>query len=64
MRRKGYEVIYLGSSIKENDIDVVIQTVSPRFLFMSCTMTSNLAPTLDLTKSLEKTYSKLVVGIG
>ncbi|MGB2991012.1 MAG: cobalamin-dependent protein [Paenisporosarcina sp.] len=64
MRRKGYEVIYLGSSIKENDIDVVIQTVNPRFLFMSCTMTSNLVKTLDLTKSLENTFSNLVIGLG
>ncbi len=64
MRRKGYEVIYLGSSIKENDIDVVIQTVNPRFLFMSCTLINNLSPTLDLTKFLEMTYSNLVIGLG
>lgn len=64
MRRKGYEVIYLGSSIKEDDIDVVISTVKPRFLFMSCTMDSNLSQTLDLTKSLERNFSNLVVGLG
>jgi methanogenic corrinoid protein MtbC1 len=64
MRRKGYEVIYLGSSIKEDDIDVVISTVKPRFLFMSCTMDSNLSQTLNLTKSLERNFSNLVVGLG
>lgn len=64
MRRKGYEVIYLGSSIKENDIEVVIQTVNPRFLFMSCTMESNLSQTLEITKSLEKKFVNLVVGLG
>lgn len=64
MRRKGYEVIYLGSSIKEHDIEVVLETVKPRFLFMSCTMTNNLSSTLDLTLSLEKEFSNLVVGLG
>lgn len=64
MRRKGYEVIYLGSSIKEHDIEVVIKTVNPRFLFMSCTMKYNLSNTLNLTKSLEKEFSNLVVGLG
>jgi len=64
MRRKGYEVIYLGSSIKDEDISVVIQTVKPRFLFMSCTMVSNLSQTLDLSISLEKVFPNLVVGLG
>ncbi|MCZ8535758.1 MerR family transcriptional regulator [Paenisporosarcina quisquiliarum] len=64
MRRKGYEVIYLGSSIKEHDIEVVLETVKPRFLFMSCTMTNNLSSTLELTLSLEKEFSNLVVGLG
>ena len=64
MRRKGYEVIYLGPSIKENDLEVVIQTVNPRFLFLSCTMQNNLPQTLKLTNSLEKTFANLVVGLG
>lgn len=64
MRRKGYEVIYLGSSIKDDDISVVIQTVKPRFLFMSCTMLSNLSETLELSKSLEIDFPNLVVGLG
>ena len=64
MRRKGFEVIYLGSSIKENDIEVVIKTVKPRFLFMSCTMKENLSKTIELTLSLEKEFENLVVGLG
>lgn len=64
MRRKGFEVIYLGSSIKEDDIKVVIDTVKPRFIFMSCTMKENVSTTLDLTKALLKEYDSLAVGLG
>ena len=64
MRRKGFEVIYLGSSIKEDDIKVVIDTVKPRFLFMSCTMIENVSTALDLTKEIMGEYDSLAVGLG
>lgn len=64
MRRKGFEVIYLGSSIKEDDIKVVLNTVNPRFLFMSCTIRENVSSALALTKSLQEEYDTLVIGLG
>ena len=64
MRRKGFEVIYLGSSIKEDDIKVVIDTVNPRFIFMSCTMKENVSTVLDLTTALMGEYDSLAVGLG
>lgn len=64
MRRKGFEVIYLGSSIKEGDINIVLNTVNPRFLFMSCTINDNVSSALKLTKSLQEEYDNLVIGLG
>jgi len=64
MRRKGFEVIYLGGSIKEDDIKVVIDTVNPRFIFMSCTMKENVSTVLDLTTALMGEYDSLAVGLG
>lgn len=64
MRRKGFEVVYLGSSIKEDDINVVINTINPRFLFMSCTIKENIPSTLKLTNALQDEYDTLVIGLG
>lgn len=64
MRRKGFEVIYLGSSIKEGDIKVVLNTVKPRFLFMSCTIRDNIPSALKLTTSIKEEFDNLVIGLG
>jgi MerR family transcriptional regulator, light-induced transcriptional regulator len=64
VRRKGFEVIYLGSSIKEEDIEVVIDTVKPRFLFLSCTMRENIDQTLGIIDQLQKENGFLHVGVG
>ncbi|MGM0845990.1 MAG: MerR family transcriptional regulator [Bacillota bacterium] len=64
VRRKGFEVIYLGSSIKEEDMEVVIDIVQPRFLFLSCTMRENLDQTLGVVDELQQAKEFLHVGIG
>ncbi|PPA71284.1 MerR family transcriptional regulator [Jeotgalibacillus proteolyticus] len=64
VRRKGFEVIYLGTSIKEGDIDIVLETVEPSFLFLSCTLTDNLPKALSLIDRLKKEHKKLSIGIG
>ncbi len=64
VRRKGFEVIYLGSSIKEEDLEIVIDTVDPKFLFLSCTLRENLGQTFDLIKRFKDKYSKLEIGLG
>ncbi|TDL34711.1 MerR family transcriptional regulator [Jeotgalibacillus sp. S-D1] len=64
VRRKGYEVIYLGTSIKEGDINVVLDTVDPKFLFLSCTMIENLPKVLNLIDELKTEHSNLSIGIG
>ncbi|NQD65184.1 MerR family transcriptional regulator [Bacillus haikouensis] len=64
VRRKGFEVIYLGSSIKENDIDVVLEEVNPKFLFFSCTMKENLSSLLTLVSCLREKHEDLEIGMG
>jgi len=64
VRRKGFEVIYLGSSIKEGDIDVVLDTVEPKFLFLSCTIRENLPNALSLIDRLSNERPELSIGIG
>ncbi|MGF2616894.1 MerR family transcriptional regulator [Rossellomorea vietnamensis] len=64
VRRKGFEVIYLGASIKEEDIEVVIDIVQPRFLFLSCTMRENIDQTLGVIDELQNSKDFLHVGIG
>jgi MerR family transcriptional regulator, light-induced transcriptional regulator len=64
LRRKGFEVVYLGASIAEKDIDVVIETVNPKFLFFSCTMKENLPGTLLLAEKLNAAHSGLSIGLG
>ncbi|MBM7648016.1 DNA-binding transcriptional MerR regulator [Bacillus ectoiniformans] len=64
VRRRGYEVIYLGSSIKQGDLEVVLDTVDPKFLFLSCTLKENLFNTLELVERLREAYPGLEIGMG
>ncbi|KON87206.1 MerR family transcriptional regulator [Sporosarcina globispora] len=64
LRRRGFAVVYLGTSIAEEDIDAVIEIVKPKFLFLSCTMKSNVPETLKLSERLAEAYENMHVGIG
>ncbi|WP_246942255.1 MerR family transcriptional regulator [Bacillus pinisoli] len=64
VRKRGFEVIYLGASIEPNDMDIVLKEVNPRFLFLSCTMVYNLLDTLTLVDRLRESHADLEVGIG
>lgn len=64
LRRKGFEVIYLGSSIEDKDVELIVKEVDPTFLFMSCTMMENAEKTLNLTNQLIKKFPHLKVGLG
>ncbi|MFU7589787.1 MerR family transcriptional regulator [Priestia sp. RMT2NF4] len=64
LRRKGFEVIYLGSSIEDKDVELIVKEVDPTFLFMSCTMIENAEKTLNLTNQMIKKFPHLKVGLG
>ncbi|MCA1030548.1 MerR family transcriptional regulator [Bacillus timonensis] len=64
IRRKGFEVVYLGTSLAEGDLEVVIKEVNPKFLFLSCTMKNNIDKTLNVIDSFENMFPELKIGIG
>lgn len=64
LRRKGFEVIYLGPSIAEKDMDVALETINPKFLFMSCTLKENASAAINLAERLSADYEFLIIGMG
>jgi MerR family transcriptional regulator, light-induced transcriptional regulator len=64
LRQKGFDTVYLGASIAENDIDIIINEVNPKFLFLSCTLQRNLKKSLALIDRLIKKYPSLTIGVG
>ncbi|MGG3998300.1 MerR family transcriptional regulator [Anoxybacillus kestanbolensis] len=64
LRRRGYETIYLGASIQQQDLSIVIQEVKPSYVFLSCTLQQNVQATLKLVDQLKQTYPHIRIGIG
>ncbi|WP_173916276.1 MerR family transcriptional regulator [Halobacillus sp. Marseille-Q1614] len=64
LKRKGYEVIYLGQSVASGDVDVVLDEINPKYLFLSCTMKNNLPATLRLVEKLDKQFPSVQIGLG
>jgi MerR family transcriptional regulator, light-induced transcriptional regulator len=64
LRRKGFEVIFLGTSVAEHDIEAVLDQVNPKFLFLSCTLEQNLEEVLKLADEIGGNYSDLFIGLG
>jgi MerR family transcriptional regulator, light-induced transcriptional regulator len=63
LRRIGFEVIYIGASISDNDFGNVIENVKPAFLFLSCHKGENVEKTVNLVNDLLKRYQQLHIGI-
>jgi methanogenic corrinoid protein MtbC1 len=64
LRRKGFEVVYLGAGIPESDLEVVIREVEAELFFTSCTMEQNLDSTLKVIDELQARFSHLIIGAG
>lgn len=64
LRRKGFEVIYLGTSIDDNDIETIVEEVNPTFYFMSCTMLHNAPKTVEIARGLAEKFPFLQIGLG
>ncbi|MCM3617402.1 MerR family transcriptional regulator [Sutcliffiella horikoshii] len=64
VRRKGFETIYLGTSIADDDIHIVLKEIKPKFLFLSCTLSINLPKTLEMVTVLKQQYPELSIGLG
>jgi MerR family transcriptional regulator, light-induced transcriptional regulator len=64
LRRKGFEVIYLGGGISDKDLDAMVKDTHPDFLFLSCTMQEKLTSALSLVTQFSLNYKNLRIGIG
>ncbi len=63
LRRKGFKVIYLGASIADGDIDIILNEIKPEFLFLSSTLVRNVEKTLGLLDDLLGKFDRLEIGI-
>ncbi|MDQ0244272.1 DNA-binding transcriptional MerR regulator/methylmalonyl-CoA mutase cobalamin-binding subunit [Bacillus fengqiuensis] len=64
LRRKGFEVIYLGTSIAEEDIQLIVDEVQPGFLFMSCSLLENAEKTMEIAQHVQELHPALKIGLG
>ena len=64
LKMKGFEVIYLGSSVDNQDVKIVVGEVQPSLLFMSCTMKENQEETIALVKEVKREFPSLSIGLG
>ncbi|RKL67620.1 MerR family transcriptional regulator [Salipaludibacillus neizhouensis] len=64
LKRRGYETIYLGSGIPEDDVFLVVNEVEPKMIIISCTMSEYLKNTMQLAENLHNDFSYLSVGVG
>jgi MerR family transcriptional regulator, light-induced transcriptional regulator len=64
LRRKGFEVIYLGHGIPKRDFEVVMKEVEPKMVFFSCTIAENSKKTLEWAESLGQEFPNTSIGVG
>ncbi|WP_338789298.1 MerR family transcriptional regulator [Metabacillus sp. FJAT-53654] len=63
LRIMGFEVIYIGACLVDDDFEIVLEKVKPRFLFLSCDSDGNAKKTLDLVETLSSKYKQLQIGL-
>ncbi|OEH93485.1 MerR family transcriptional regulator [Bacillus solimangrovi] len=63
LKRSGYDVVYVGSSIPTDNISIILEKTCPSFVFLSCTLQKNVSQTLKLAQNLNEKYRDLSVGI-
>jgi DNA-binding transcriptional MerR regulator len=63
LRRKGWEVIYIGTSISEEEIEKLLKSIRPDYLFCSCELQENLTSALTLAAQLSLNHQNLRIGL-
>lgn len=64
LRRKGFEVVYLGTGIPTEDLKQVTKEISAKYVFLSCSISENLAGTLAVIRDLYQFDPTLNIGLG
>ncbi|MGM7721887.1 MerR family transcriptional regulator [Metabacillus sp. Hm71] len=61
LRRKGFEVIYIGGSIDAGEIDSVLEKIKPQFLFFSCDLDPHNKKTLAMLDELSSKTKEIQI---
>lgn len=64
LKRKGFEVVYLGVGIPEEDLIQVMHEIDTNIFFTSCTLLENLEASLDFITEMETEHPHLNIGMG
>ncbi|WP_238473828.1 MerR family transcriptional regulator [Paenisporosarcina cavernae] len=64
LKRKGYDVVYLGSTVKDGDIKSVLPMIRPQLLILSVTLDRNLPKTIELLHELQESFPEIRIGLG
>lgn len=64
LRRKGFEVLYIGASISVDEIDCILEKVKPGILYITCNLKENVTKTLDFIEQLSLKYENFQIGLG
>jgi DNA-binding transcriptional MerR regulator len=64
LRRRGFEVVYLGQGIPEHDFECVINEIEPKMVLFSCTLVSPANQTLHWVKKLQGKFPNTAFGVG
>ncbi|MDQ0257670.1 methanogenic corrinoid protein MtbC1 [Evansella vedderi] len=64
LKKIGFDTIYLGQGLPEQDILKVVEEVQPTVIFISCTMEDNLSEVIKIISQLKGRFSDLEIGIG
>jgi methanogenic corrinoid protein MtbC1 len=63
LRRRGFQVIYIGASLDREEISFMIEEVTPTSLVLSCTRTETINETIPLAKELKRQFPALKIGL-
>ncbi|MDM5154112.1 MerR family transcriptional regulator [Bacillus sp. DX1.1] len=63
LRQKGYQAMYLGTSVEEVDLNMVMTQVAPKYVFLSCSQERNLKATVQLITRLQSKYPEIHIGL-
>ncbi|HEK9102233.1 MerR family transcriptional regulator [Bacillus pfraonensis] len=63
LRLKGYQAIYLGTGLEENEICAAIEQFTPKYVFIACSKERYLKSWLNLIKKLQSQNPKICTGL-
>ncbi|OIJ14845.1 MerR family transcriptional regulator [Anaerobacillus alkalilacustris] len=63
LRKKGYEVIYLGTNVPLEALKIVVQEFNAKYLFLSCTVSENIPKTISFIDAINHFSNDIRLGL-